>query len=68
MVRRRVGSLVLLYAAIMGVGDRGQAAYQRAEALAWRMAPPTHRAGDNVRHELIKLNELLRYMDEDGPA
>jgi len=62
---KRVGSLVRLYATIMGGGDRGQAAYQQAEALAWRQAPPTHRAGDDVRHELVKLDALLRLMD--GP-
>lgn len=63
---RRVGSLLLLYAAIMGFGERGKAAYQRAETEAYRNAPPTHRAGDDVRHELVKLNALLRLMDEDG--
>jgi hypothetical protein len=64
---RRVGSLVLLYAAIMGFGKRGKAAYQRAEADAYRKAPPTHRAGDDVRHELVKLNALLQLMDKEGP-
>jgi hypothetical protein len=63
---RRVGSLLLLYAAIMGFGERGKAAYQQAEVEAYRNAPPTHRAGDDVRHELVKLNALLQLMDEDG--
>lgn len=61
---RRVGSLLLLYAAITGFSERGKAAYRRAEIEAYRTAPPTHRAGDDVRHELVKLNTLLHLIDE----
>ena len=65
---RRVGSLLLIYAAITGVSERGKAVYRRAEIEAYRTAPPTHRAGDDVRHELVKLRVLLRLMHRDAPA
>jgi len=45
-----------------------RAAYRRAEAHAYHVAPPTHRAGDDVRHELVKLNELIRLLDEQGES
>lgn len=61
---RDVGSLMLVYAATMGVGDRGRAAYARAEEHARKMAPRTHRAADDVRHELVKLRELVKLIRE----
>lgn len=65
---RSVGWLSLLYEAITAGSKTGHDAYRRAEIYAYRVAPPTHRAGDDVRHELLKLRELLRLIDEAGEA
>lgn len=65
---RSVGWLSLLYEAITVGSKTGHDAYRRAEIYAYRVAPPTHRAGDDVRHELLKLRELLRLIDEAGDA
>lgn len=65
---RSVGWLSLLYEAITAGSKTGHDAYRHAEIHAYRVAPPTHRAGDDVRHELVKLRELLRLIDEGGEA
>jgi len=62
----QVGSLLILYAAIAGFGEHGRAMFELAEQRALKEAPPKHRAADDVRHELVKLRELLRLADGDG--
>jgi hypothetical protein len=63
---RPIAWLSLLYEALTAGRKGGHEAYQQAETHAYSMAPPTHRAGGDVRHELVKLRALLRLMDDAG--
>lgn len=61
---RPVGALGALLEEIAGGGLPGRAMLERAHAHARHVAPRTHRAGDDVRHMMAVLQELLRLADE----
>ena len=61
-----VGALGALLDAIAGGGPPGQAMRALADAHARHVAARTHRAGDDVRHMMIALLELLRLAERGG--
>jgi len=62
----RVGALGALLDDVAGGGRMGHTLRERAAAHARKVAPRTHRAGDDVRHILTMVRELRRLAEEGG--